>query len=827
METYQRAVDLQPKQEQLLNWLEESGEATATVLGLGGSRGSSKSAACRRAAIVLAMKYEKIVVYIVRRVLGDVLENHMEKIALEFPWVHQYYRPGDYEYDLPNGSRIVFVYAENPIDVKRVSYGPECTFLFIDQAEQFSEDELLSFRICNRWPAMKKGFAKTCLFFNVGVGVGAGYLRRIFHLRQYRLNEEPADYRFLQAYGWDNYEWFRGELPLGADEFYQLSSEERFTLFITKTSEGKKMNSLPEHRRQGELLGNFDVFGGQYFSDVWSESAILTREQVRGIVQPWWVRWCSQDWGFGDHTFHCWFVTGKLGPEEWEKHFGGQCEWPMDVVILYREYLINGRAEADLANDIVEMTPTDERRQIKDFFLSADAFGQRAKQRGANTIGEAYGEIMHRHGMPRPSVADQDRINGFRFFYNCLRQSQLRGTNVDSERARQGPALFVSVDCPAAIENIPLAPRDEKEVEDVAKIAGAIWEDVCVAGDTFVRMGDGREKRIDEIQPGEEVMTRKGWRRVKQAMMTGHDRPVVEAEFSDGSRLICTPEHRIWTEGGWKRIDCVKDVDRVYGWSNLRVGNIEGMAAVTGNAATWCSIGKYGSRFMGRFRQGIISITRMGIEGITTSRIWNANSKGRQWERWRECRNWQRHGTDRKLAGHGIESMHWAIDGATSGGQKWYARSAGNDIRGLKDIVDFVRVPVNAAGECERSGSGGNVGIAETDSLPVAIGRPLSVRWSALKLLGLRAVGKRDVYNLEVEGEHEYFANGILVHNCDGIRYGLKSKLDTKKTAPLEVRAKVICQSTMDPHERAMRMAHFNERERRRRVVGRSPRWRM
>src|SRR5215472_13353380 len=156
METYQRAVDLQPKQEQLLNWLEESGEATATVLGLGGSRGSSKSAACRRAAIVLAMKYEKIVVYIVRRVLGDVLENHMEKIALEFPWVHQYYRPGDYEYDLPNGSRIVFVYAENPIDVKRVSYGPECTFLFIDQAEQFSEDELLSFRICNRWPAMKK-----------------------------------------------------------------------------------------------------------------------------------------------------------------------------------------------------------------------------------------------------------------------------------------------------------------------------------------------------------------------------------------------------------------------------------------------------------------------------------------------------------------------------------------------------------------------------------------------------------------------------------------------------------------------------------------------
>jgi hypothetical protein len=32
----------------------------------------------------------------------------------------------------------------------------------------------------------------------------------------------------------------------------------------------------------------------------------------------------------------------------------------------------------------------------------------------------------------------------------------------------------------------------------------------------------------------------------------------------------------------------------------------------------------------------------------------------------------------------------------------------------------------------------------------------------------------RRVYDLQVEGEHEYFANGILVHNClDALRYGL------------------------------------------------------
>jgi hypothetical protein len=30
------------------------------------------------------------------------------------------------------------------------------------------------------------------------------------------------------------------------------------------------------------------------------------------------------------------------------------------------------------------------------------------------------------------------------------------------------------------------------------------------------------------------------------------------------------------------------------------------------------------------------------------------------------------------------------------------------------------------------------------------------------------------VYNLEVEGAHEFFANGILVHNClDALRYAI------------------------------------------------------
>ena len=75
------------------------------------------------------------------------------------------------------------------------------------------------------------------------------------------------------------------------------------------------------------------------------------------------------------------FVTGKVSPSEWVALFGGSTEWPIDVVIQYRENLVAGRAEMDLANDIVNMTPEAERSYIKDFFLSEDAFGQKGKRR--------------------------------------------------------------------------------------------------------------------------------------------------------------------------------------------------------------------------------------------------------------------------------------------------------------------------------------------------------------------------------------------------------------------------------------------------------------
>jgi hypothetical protein len=49
---------------------------------------------------------------------------------------------------------------------------------------------------------------------------------------------------------------------------------------------------------------------------------------------------------------------------------------------------------------------------------------------------------------------------------------------------------------------------------------------------------------------------------------------------------------------------------------------------------------------------------------------------------------------------------------------------------------------------------------------------------------------KHDVYNISVEGTHEYYANGVLSHNCDSLRYLINElpddpeRLKTKAYAP-------------------------------------------
>jgi hypothetical protein len=63
------------------------------------------------------------------------------------------------------------------------------------------------------------------------------------------------------------------------------------------------------------------------------------------------------------------------------------------------------------------------------------------------------------------------------------------------------------------------------------------------------------------------------------------------------------------------------------------------------------------------------------------------------------------------------------------------------------------------------------------NTLPISTGKGNTVQKAAVLSIHGKEKGIQRVFDIEVEGAHEYFANGILVHNCDGLRYAVFTKL--------------------------------------------------
>src|SRR6202030_1063161 len=80
----------------------------------------------------------------------------------------------------------------------------------------------------------------------------------------------------------------------------------------------------------------------------------------------------------------------------------------------------------------------------------------------------------------------------------------------------------------------------------------------CSSGDTLVLMGDGRTRRISELQVGDEIYgtRRVGWyRRYTKSRVLAHwstIKPAFRTTLEDGTTLVTSGDHRFLTERGWK-----------------------------------------------------------------------------------------------------------------------------------------------------------------------------------------------------------------------------------------------------------------------------------
>ena len=260
--------NLQPKQNELIQLYENS---AATKIGFGGSRGGSKSHTADDLMLIRRLRFPRTSGLIVMRLLDDVKDIHIRPLQARYPILKNWYHAQDKLMTFPNGSFFRFISVENFAEVQKKA-GRGFTDVMVDQSELFSQEEIEFLGTINRFvPAngeVSDIVPKMLLTFNPG-GIGHTYHKRIFVEKQFEENEDPNDFAFIQAFGWDNAFWCLPALRkdgLTIEDYHKWSNERRFEYFIERSQYGKKLNQLPDSKRKAQLLGDFDVFEGQFFS---------------------------------------------------------------------------------------------------------------------------------------------------------------------------------------------------------------------------------------------------------------------------------------------------------------------------------------------------------------------------------------------------------------------------------------------------------------------------------------------------------------------------------------------------------------------------------
>lgn len=278
------------------------------------------------------------------------------------------------------------------------------------------------------------------------------------------------------------------------------------------------------------------------------------------------------------------------------------------------------------------------------------------------------------------------------------------------------PFLRVHPRCGYLIRTMPAMVMQEDQPEDLDTDSA---DHACVTGDTRIMTRRGA-RPISRLGLTDSVLTRQGWKPVEALAVTAYQAPLLRLTFSTGQTLTGTANHPVWTQNrGLVRMDALREDDRLW------IGEPTYSAITIGRRV------RSGVRRTGRFLSHTISITATAIRRITPSIICNACRRTSislttlaniptTRSIWRRFALWPANGIGLMLGANGTAA---------------YASSADRSLSSI-DIA-----PLSAA------------------------------RVSVARVIASCPAGIGTVYNLTVKDCHEYFANGVLVSNCDALRY--------------------------------------------------------
>lgn len=329
---------------------------------------------------------------------------------------------------------------------------------------------------------------------------------------------------------------------------------------------------------------------------------------------------------------------------------------------------------------------------------------------------------------------------------------------------------------------------------------------------------------IELVTPSDRVLTRAGWKAVLWSGATGTNRSLVEVMTQGGKKLECTPDHSIYYNGQFARADAMRYNDDII---ILRLSLCELLKALISGAvkntftkflmglgirlsqsvaiiAAILQVNEFtrqsGSTITAQSPWAMKFTTEIKIKATTLSGIWTVyltsnivNFIGRKTTKL--VRKFPKRilsklallpevGIRVKKAVLGIKAEGIMGHTVTMFPYLNLASTVGKNssIEKLALYPNFVVMPANQPPAARLESTTLNLLVPSADMFSLPVNESLK-RIAVSRVQCVRAIEKIApvVYDLTIEGQHEFFANGILVHNCwDAIRYSLDGHIQSR-----------------------------------------------
>lgn len=385
-------------------------KATSKYIAYGGARGGGKSYASRYKAVLLALNYSGIQILLLRRTLNELRENHVIPLLKQLQGIAQY-KESSKEFIFPNGSRIKLGYCDNERDVLQYQ-GQSYDVIILEEATQFTEFQFQCLTECNRLSGQSKSFLTPRMYFTCNPGgVGHMWVKRLFIDRDFKPTEDPNDYTFIKSLVYEN------EFIMQNDPSYVRTLE-----------------NLPEDRRKAMLLGDWDIFEGQYFTEF--------RRDIH-VIEPFeipehWNKYMCMDYGL-DMLACLWIAIDTE-----------------DNAYIYKELYQSDLIISEASKRILEVQDKD---NIIRNYAPPDLWNRRQE------TGNSAEDIFKKNNV-KLYKSNNNRIQGWYAVKEYLKVKDIR--DIETGKTIKTSKIKMFKNCTNLIRTLPQLQHDEKNANDVA-----------------------------------------------------------------------------------------------------------------------------------------------------------------------------------------------------------------------------------------------------------------------------------------------------------------------------------------------------------------------